>query len=100
MGEVGGVQSRLDPPSYSVCYTKCRGIGVSHLAEEESILAASRSLPLVYGLFAFAQVLNLATAGVVQWSCEEVLLGIEAILLGRVGCRDMVGILRRARPVV
>jgi hypothetical protein len=82
MREVGGVQSRLDPSSYSICNTKCCGVCVSHLAEKESILATFRSFPLVYGLLAFAQVLNLATAGVMQRSCKQILFRIEAILLG------------------
>jgi hypothetical protein len=81
MGEVSWVQSRLDPSSDSIRYTKCCGFCVSHLAEKESILATSRSFPLVNGLFAVAQIL-IADAGVMHWLCEEILLRIEAILLG------------------
>lgn len=100
MGEVGGVQSRLDPPSHSVCYTQRRGLCVSDLAEEEGVLPAFCPTSLVSGLLALPEICKPALAGVGKRSREQVSLRVEAIVLGGVGCCNMVGEVRCPCPVV
>jgi hypothetical protein len=100
MREVRGVQARFDPPPNAVRYTKSSGVCVSNLTEEEGILATSGTVVLVYKVFTRSQIGNSGFTRVVRGIGEQVCLCIEPILLGRVGCCNMVGELWCTAPVV
>jgi hypothetical protein len=84
MGEVRGVQARLDPSSYPVRYTKCGGICVSNLAEEEGILSAFRAMVLVYGSLARFEICDSRFTGIVQRVRVEIGVRVESVLLSRI----------------
>jgi hypothetical protein len=84
MREVCGVQARFDPSSYTVRYTKCGGICVSNLAEEEGILSAFCAMVLVYGCLARLEIYGSRFTGVIQRARIEIGVCIEPILLSRI----------------